>query len=103
MSSALDLLQSSNNPLKPYKGFSQLEHGDHRIFSFRLVNNRHYKEVDGTGFNLKRVLLVELADQVLFLPEYFAAPFLDDEQKVAELNKDKKIKYLCFRGSRPNR
>lgn len=50
---------------------------------------------------LKRVLLVELRDEVLFLPEYFAIPFNDDDAKIDELNNDGIKKYLYFGGKRP--
>lgn len=103
MSSALDLLKSANQPLKPYRGFAHLPHGNHEIIRFRLVKNKMYNDSPGKGFNLKRVLLVELKDEVIFLPEYYAVPFNDDDRKIEELNNDGVKKYLYFGGSNGNR
>lgn len=110
MSSAFKLLADtkyveSETPFeegKPYKGFGTLPHGNHEVISFRFVRNKYYdpkKENPG----LKRSLLVELSDQVLFLPEYFAQKFNDDDKQIEELNNDGVKKYLYFGGSRPNR
>lgn len=46
---------------------------------------------------------MELADQVLFLPEYFARKFEDDDDKIAELNSNGIKKYMYFGGKRQNR
>lgn len=99
MSSALNLLKSVGK--KPYKGFSQLAVGNHHIHLFRLVPNRMYNSKDKTS--LKKVLLVELESEVLFLPEYFTAAIGEDERKVEELNSDGVRKYLYFGGARPNK
>lgn len=103
MSSAMDLLTSvSDYDSKPYLGFSQLAHGNHEIVCFRFVKNNFYKTVPGKP-GLKRTLLVELKDQVLFLPEYFAVKFDDDDDKVEALNSDGIKKFLYFGGNRPNK
>lgn len=65
--SAFSLLR---NNLKPYKGFSQLAIGNHEISRFKLVKNKMYNSSNPAS--LPRIILVELKDQVLFLPEYFA-------------------------------
>lgn len=98
MSSALKLLQSKVYGAKPYKGFSLVPHGNHEIFNFKLVKNKMYKE--GVKSSLKRVILIELKDEVLFLPEYFAIPFNDDDAKVDELNTDGVKRYLFFGGKK---
>lgn len=99
MSSALSLLKSCASDSKPYLGFTRLTHGNHEIVLFRLVKNKMYNpKVAGS---LKRSLLVELKDQVLFLPGYFAEK-LQDDVKVEELNTDGVKKYLFFDGKRPN-
>lgn len=104
MSSAFDLLKSFGDS-KPYNGFTKLKIGNYEILNFRLVNNKMYKEKkEGEENNfLKRILMVELKDQVLFLPQYFARQFDDDDKKVAELNNDGVKKFLFFGGARPNR
>lgn len=94
--SAFQLLKSSEG--KPYHGYSQLPMGNHEIFAFRLVRNKLYREND-IG-SLKRVLLVELKDQILYLPNHFAAKFKDDDSRVNELNTDGIKKFLFFGGKR---
>lgn len=102
MSSAFSLLSGFNSS-KPYNGFKNLKLGYYKIESFRLVKNKMYNENNEAHAKnkLKRVLLVELKDQVLFLPEYFAVPLNDDDAKVDELNNDGIQKYLFFGGIRP--
>lgn len=105
MSSAFDLLKSIGDG-KPYNGFAKLKIGNYEILNFRLVNNKMYKEKkEGEEKNniLKRILMVELKDQVLFLPQYFARQFNDDDEKIDELNNDGIKKFLFFGGARPNR
>lgn len=99
----MDLLKSATNlnEQKPYIGFAKLAIGNYEVIQFRLVKNKLYN-VNSAKPGLKRSLLVELKDQVLFLPEYFGKLFNDDDAKVAELNKGPK-KYLYFGGSRPNK
>lgn len=101
MSSALNLLTSigGSGESKPYLGFPKLDYGNHEIKLFRLVNNKNYNAA--TEGSLKRILLVELEDQVLFLPAYFAKS-LQDDKAVAELNSGGK-KYLYFGGKRSNK
>lgn len=97
--SALGLLKAVAK--KPYLGFKSLKEGEYEILSFRLVKNKQFKGDDDKK-KLKRVLLVELDNQVLFLPEYFATPFNDDDSKIEELNNDGVRKFLYFGGGRPN-
>lgn len=101
MSSALNLLKSAGKATKPYVGFSKLAHGSHEILCFKLVPNKLYNSQEKKS--LKRAILVELHDQVLFLPEYFAIALNDDPKKIEELNTDGVKKYLYFGGSRPNK
>lgn len=98
--SAFDLLNTTWEEPKPYFGFTKLAHGNYEIVKFRLVKNKLYKPDNG---KLPRILLVELEDQILFLPEYFARRFKDDDSKVDELNNDGVKKFLHFGGSRPNK
>lgn len=99
--SALSILKSRGfKDSKPYRGFASLAIGNYPITKFRWVKNKNYNEKrEGS---LKRVLLVELEDQVLFLPEYFARGFDDDDKKVKELNTDGVKKFLHFGGKRSN-
>lgn len=99
MSSALDILKSVGAHGKNYLGFKHLSIGYHKIIRFRLVKNKMMRQ-DSTKPALPRVLLVELEDQVLYLPEYFAEKFNDDSTKIDELNNDGIVKYLFFGGQR---
>lgn len=50
---------------------------------------------------LKRVVLVELKEEVLFLPEHFAINFQKENEKLLDsLNQDGVKKYLYFGGKR---
>lgn len=100
MSSAFNLISSIGGASKPYHGFSKLDLGYYEIERFRFVKNKLYNP-NVENPRLKRVLLVELKEEVLFLPEYFATNFNDDDAKVEELNSDGVKKYLYFGGKRP--
>lgn len=97
MTSAFDQLKSFGDG-KPYHGFAKLEHGNHEILNFRWVKNKLYRE---DGDLPKRSLLVELEDQVLFLPAYISAKIGYSDEKVDEINIDPRKKYLYFGGRRP--
>lgn len=96
--SAFDLLVGTTEG-KPYFGFTKLIPGYYEIVNFRLVKNKMYK-ADSEKPMLKRTLLIELIDQVLFMPEYITRKFEDDESKVQELNTDGMRKFLHFGGKR---
>lgn len=96
----MDLLLSAkpkSEERKPYYGFKQLREGHYEVVKFRLVKNKMYK-ANAEKPMLKRILLVELKDQVLFLPQYFAEKFNDDDSKVDELNNDGVKKFMYFGG-----
>lgn len=102
----MDLLTSASRPKpknteyeegKPYYGFSKLSKGHHEVYKFRLVKNKMYK-ANAEKPMLKRILLVELKDEVLFLPQYFAEKFDDDDSKVDVLNNDGIKKFMYFGG-----
>lgn len=97
MDSAFDLLQTVCEQ-KEYKGFKFLDIGYHEIIKFRFVKN---KFADSNGES-NRTLLVELKDEVLFLPQYFADIFNDDDSKIEQLNNDGIKKFLYFGGARQN-
>lgn len=83
------------NAEKPYYGFSQLEEGFHKINQFRLVKNS-YSEKEHA-----KTLLVELEEEVLFLPKHFSADL--NREDVDELNDDKQTYFLFFGGKRKNK
>lgn len=99
MSSAFNLLSSIGADSKPYYGFSKLDPGYYKIEKFRFVKNKLYV-ANAEKPKLKRVMLVELEREVLFLPEYFAVNLNDDDAKIDELNNDGIVKYLYFGGQR---
>lgn len=68
--SAFDLL-SGASVRKPYLGFSNLRIGHYEVVKFKLVKNKLYNPNAEKPLS-KLVLMVELKDQVLFLPQYFA-------------------------------
>lgn len=78
---------------KPYIGFAKLNLGYHSILEFRAVNTR-FTPKDETS------ILIELNDQILFLPQYFRKKLEDKD--LAELNSsiknDNEKVYLEFGG-----
>lgn len=97
--SAFDLLAKVSQFTKPYLGFKRLRIGNHEIVNFKLVNNKMYKP-DAENPKPKRVLMVELKDQVLFMPDYITRVMGESDEKVAELNSDGRKKYMFFGGNR---
>lgn len=95
---ASQLLTSIGKFNKPYLGFSKLDHGNYKIVRFSFFKNKNY--VPAEPKSVPRILMVELEDQVLFLPEYFSAGLNDDDAKIVELNSDGIVKYLYFGGKR---
>lgn len=85
-------------PSKPYLGFPKLNIGYHQIHNFRSVKNKFGKKADGN----KRSVLIELDDQVLFLPQHFSQKITEDD--ILELNDsiDSAPLYLYFGGSEEN-
>lgn len=81
---------------KPYIGFSKLRHGYHKIKNFRTVKNKFYKKSEGGH---SKTILVELKNEVLFLPQYFWDRI--NETDLDNLNariRSKKKVYLDFAG-----
>lgn len=83
---------------KPYHGFGQLAVGYHKIESFRLVKN---KFADKESDKNQKTILVELEDQVLFLPQYFMNAI--NESEIDELNSADEVHYLYYGGKRENK
>lgn len=100
--SALNKLREVG-PAKPYNGFPKLALGYHEIVCFRLVDNK-YKKTKGkngkeTDNKKNKCLLVELQDEVLFLPQYFSNKL--NEEDITELNSPGgETMYLYFGGRR---
>lgn len=83
---------------KPYFGFNSLEEGNYEIVTFRFVRNKFY---DPKADNpLKRNLVAELKDQILFLPAVIARNFLDDDVLLDEINNDGVKRFLRFGGKK---
>lgn len=90
------MASSSDNPLakiknisKPYKGFTNLKIGYHRIDQFRLVKNKFSES--------EKSLLIELANEVVYMPQYYANCI--EESDIPDLNGDERS-YLYFGGRR---
>lgn len=64
-------------PNKAYLGFTKLSIGYHKIISFRSTKNKFGKKGE-------KSILVELDDQVLFLPQHFNMKINEDD--IRELN-----------------
>lgn len=94
--SALKKLQEASET-KLYYGFSKLSLGHHEIICFRLVKNKFAKSKN----ERKKTLLVELKDQIVYLPQYFSEKIKEDD--ISELNSDGVIKYLYFGGKHENK
>lgn len=82
-------------PNKSYNGFAKLSLGFHLIEGFRFVKNKFGKKGDGTN----KSILVELKDEVLFLPQYFCQKLesADLHDLNSSIEDDEKI-YLYFNG-----
>lgn len=78
----MDVLKklSEVKPNKPYHGFAKLDIGYHQIHCFRSVKNKFRKKNDGPV----KSILIELEDEVLFLPQYFCEKI--NEDNIRELN-----------------
>lgn len=67
-------------PNKPYLGFNKLSIGYHQICCFRSVKNKFGKKGEGSA----KSILLELDDQVVFLPQYFWQKI--NEKDMCDLN-----------------
>lgn len=79
---------------KPYKGFSKLDIGYHKIECFRFVSNKFANQNSSD----EKSILVELEEEVVFLPQYFMKALNKDD--INDLNSDDEIHYLYFGGKR---
>lgn len=88
--SALQKLTSVNN--KPYNGFTKLSEGFHEIVCFRATKNKFAKKGEGSS----KSIIVELKDEIVFLPQYFGTKI--SESDIKELNASKEKIFLYFGG-----
>lgn len=79
-------------PSKPYYGFAKLTVGYHKINVFRVVKNKFGNKGEKTG----KSILVELKNEVIFLPQYFLGKI--NEEDIKELNSCDENMYLYFGG-----
>lgn len=70
---------------KPYFGFTELQHGYHKIVKFRQSYGKYGRSV-----------IAELKKEIIFLPQYLVEK-LDDED-ITELNASEETLYLFFGG-----
>lgn len=91
--SALQKIKSIGN--KPYNGFSKLPHGYHKIVGFKLTKNKYAADDDQGN---KKSILVELKNEILFLPQYFTESISEDD--INDINSSNEILYLYFGGKR---
>lgn len=82
---------------KPYFGFSKLNVGYHKISSFKLVKNKFDKDESKSEAE-KKCIMLELEDEVVFLPQYFTKTICEDD--IYELNTAAEPQYLYFGGPR---
>lgn len=94
-----DLMEDNPfGPEKPYYGFKSLKPGNYEILSFRFVWNQYFNPSDERS--PRRIILIELEDQVLFLPPYMALKLRNDDDLLEKYNNDGIKRYLCFGGRR---
>lgn len=82
-------------PNKPYNGFGKLSIGFHQIESFRVTKNKFGKKGEGNS----KSILIELSDEVLFLPQYFWNKLTEDDIKTlnSSIEANDRV-YLYFGG-----
>lgn len=83
---------------KPYIGFDKLNIGYYKIEKFRLVNNQYF-DCRKPDSGPEKTLLVELEDQVLFMPSAISKLFAGKEEKIDELNKSDRQLFLFYGGT----
>lgn len=93
----MDILKKLQNvkPNKPYRGFARLALGYHAIECFRIVKNKFGKKNDVSA----KSILIELVDEVLFLPQHFTKILNEDavQQLNSTIDKGESV-YIYFGG-----
>lgn len=83
--------------VKPYNGFAKLTNGYRSIEKFRAVKNRFGKKSEDGDPG--QTILVELKDQVVFLPQYWCEKISpSDMEEMNKMIQDKQEVYLYFGG-----
>lgn len=103
MSQLKDFFRPEFESSKPYHGFKELSRGKHRILKFKLVRNKFAKEAASEGeatTSSQWSIMVELEDQVLFLPQHLARKFNNSPDTVRQINESGITFYLYFGGKR---
>lgn len=102
MSSLKDFFRPEFDSSKPYRGFTELPHGKYRIVRFKLVKNKFAKGDKGSEDSPRSstAVMVELEDQVLFLPQHLARRFQENPGSMREINTSDITFYLYFGGMR---
>lgn len=91
------------NASKPCTPFDKLDTGYYEVIKFKLVKNRFYRQ-NSENPGAEKSLIVELANQVLFLPSYISKNFAGpNEYRVAELNNSSEKIFLYYGGSSERR
>lgn len=83
---------------KPYFGFSKLKIGFYKIEKFRLVTNQYF-DCRRPDSGPEKTLLVELKDQVLFMPGRISELFKGKQEKIDELNNSDHQLFLFYGGT----
>lgn len=102
MSHLKDFFRPEFESSKPYHGFRELARGKHRIVRFKLVRNkfaREESEASGSAVS-PMAIMVELENEVLFLPKHLARKFAGNPDSVREINECGITFYLYFAGKR---
>lgn len=89
----MNVLKKLNQPLssKPYNGFKNLDIGYHKIMCFR----------ESVGKAYGRSVIVELKDEIVFMPAYLADKL--DADDISDLNNCEETMYLYFGGKFKNK
>lgn len=74
---------------KPYKGFSLLSVGFHKIECFRIVKNKFANKDSGEQ---DKTYLVELENEAIFLPKYFMNALGEDD--IDDLSSGDEVNFL---------
>lgn len=99
MSSLKDFFKPEFESSKPYHGFKNLAHGKYKIVRFKLVNNKYPRDDDASGStNPSVAVMVELENEVLFLPQHLARKFNSNPDIVRQINDSGITFYLYFGG-----
>lgn len=101
MSNLKDFFKPEFESSKPYRGFKELAHGRHKIIRFKLVRNKFAADAESEGSSSTSSpisVMVELEDEVLFLPQHLGRKFNNNPETVRQINESGITFYLYFAG-----